>query len=301
MPASQAHSTPHTLEGPCLLLGSGGMLGRAWSSILSDRQIPFTALDYPEIDLAKSRWVDALQLTAQTTVINCTAYTDVDGAESHESTAYRINAEAIGELAIACTDARCKLVHYSTDYVFDGKANAPWPVDAPIHPINAYGRTKAEGDRRLLANNTTALLIRTSWLYAAWGKNFLRTIASALSEGRALKVVDDQHGRPTAACHLALASCALLEHHASGIFHVTGGGPATTWYGFACEIARHLDLKNQIEPCDTAAFPRPALRPAYSVLDLNQTESILGSMPDWRNTVATTLASIQACAPATCA
>ena len=221
-------------------------------------------------------------------VINCCAYTDVDGAEEHEDEATAVNGTGVGDLAVACKDANALLVHYSTDYVFSGNATEPYAVDAPIQPINAYGRSKAIGEQGIRDSGCEHLILRTSWLYAPWGKNFVNTIANAAKKRDALKVVDDQRGRPTSCEHLASLSMKLIEAKARGTFHLTDGGECT-WYDFAKRIAAHANPDCQVNPCTSDEYPTPAKRPGYSVLDLSKTEAITGPMPSWQDNLKQTL------------
>jgi dTDP-4-dehydrorhamnose reductase len=180
------------------------------------------------------------------------------------------------------------LLHFSTDYVFDGAASTPYSVTAALHPNTAYGRSKAKGEALLVASGCEYLLVRTSWLYAPWGKNFVDTIARFARERPSMRVVNDQRGRPTSAEYLAARSLALLEHAARGTFHVTDGGECT-WYEFAKAIAAGSGGTAHMEPCTTAEFPRPAPRPAYSVLDLSVTEALLGPSRAWQDNLADVL------------
>ena len=217
------------------------------------------------------------------TVINCSGYTDVDGAESDEASANAVNGDAISLLSERCAAIGARLVHYSTDYVFDGTASTPYPVNAALAPVSAYGRSKALGESVLQRARCPWLLVRTSWLYAPWGKNFVRTIA------RLARVVNDQHGRPTDCRQLAANTLALLEREQQGVFHVTDGGNACTWFDFATEIVSHSGSSCEVLPCSTAEYPRPAPRPAYSVLDISGTEAVLGKLPDWKHNLASSL------------
>jgi len=274
--------------GRTLLIGSRGMLGRAWAELLDSRGIPFEPLDRPDFDLTTPHSLVERIDASVGLVINCAAYTDVDGAEQAEALATQINATGVGALARRCAEVRCLLVHYGTDYVFDGKANRPYTVDHPRAPIGAYGRSKALGEEQLEASGCARLLIRTSWLYAPWGKNFVRTIAGLLAQRPSLRVVNDQRGRPTSAQHLARASLALVELGSRGTFHVSDGGECT-WYDFATAIAAGTHHACRLEPCTTQEFPRPAPRPAYSVLDVERTEAVLGPLPSWQQNLSAVL------------
>jgi len=272
-----------------LVCGAGGMLGRAWIERLAARGVEGRGADLPDFDLTDEAAVAAHVTGDLRAVVNCAAYTDVDGAEADEATATELNGAAVARLVARCDAVGVPLVHYSTDYVFDGHADAPYPVDRACDPINAYGRSKRVGEEAVLASSGRHLLIRTSWLYAPWGKNFVLTIAKLARERDALQVVNDQRGRPTSSQHLAALSLELLEREQTGIFHGTDGGECT-WFDFATEIARTVAPSCQVAPCSSEQFPRPAPRPAYSVLDLSRTEAVLGPMPDWRDNLAAVLA-----------
>jgi dTDP-4-dehydrorhamnose reductase len=267
--------------GRVLLIGAGGMLGRAWRELLGERGIDVAAPPHAELDLSRSPDF-ARHLAGVRLVINCAAWNDVDGAEEHAHEADTVNGHAVGALAQACAAAGATLVHYSSDYVFDGDADTPYRIDHPTNPVSAYGRSKALGERLVTASGCDALTIRTSWLYAPWGRNFVSIIADLVRTKESIHVVDDQRGRPTSARHLAAASWELLVRGARGIHHVCDGGQCTR-HAFAETIARLLGSACQVIPCSTDAFPRPARRPAYSVLDLTDTEAMIGPMPPWQS------------------
>jgi len=271
-----------------LICGAGGMLGRAWGELLAERGLEARAADLPDFDLADEASIARHVTEDLRAVVNCAAYTDVDGAETDEALATEINGAGVARLVARCDAVGVPLVHYSTDYVFDGSADAPYPVDRACDPVNAYGRSKRVGEEAVLASSGAHLLIRTSWLYAPWGKNFVLTIAKLARERDALRVVDDQRGRPTSSQHLAALSLGLLERDQSGVFHGTDGGECT-WFDFATEIARIVAPSCEVAPCTSDEYPRPAARPAYSVLDLSRTEAVLGPMPDWRVNLAAAL------------
>ena len=274
--------------GSVLLLGANGMLGRAWRGLLDSRGIEHVGLDLPQFDMTDSAQVDAAIDGSHACVINCAAYTAVDDVETNEQIASRVNGDAPGLLAIRCRKVKTTLVHYSTDYVFNGRAQEPYPVDAPRDPVNAYGRTKALGEQNIERAGGPYLIVRTSWLYAPWGQNFVRTIARAAAQRDSLRVVDDQRGRPTSSTHLAASTLRLIESGATGVYHVTDGGECT-WFDFATAIAAKANPSCRVEPCTTDEYPTPAARPAYSVLDLSLTEQRLGPMPDWRQNLAEVL------------
>jgi dTDP-4-dehydrorhamnose reductase len=273
-----------------LLIGATGMLGRAMAAELRRRGMNFEAPGRAELNLADPQSMEAFRRANQhpyRTVINCAAWTDVDGAEKHEGEATQVNGRALGVLWHMIR-ADGTLVNFGTDYVFSGESFAPYPIDAPRSPLNAYGRSKAAGEQTLEDLEALPigwLNIRTSWLYAPWGKNFVRTMHALTREKPVLKVVNDQRGRPTSAEHLARATLDLLATGERGHHHITDGGECT-WFDFAREISRLGGGTARIEPCTSAEFPRPAKRPAYSVLDLSETERLIGPMPDWRANLA---------------
>ncbi len=275
-----------------LVIGARGMLGRAWADELRTRGVGFDAVDLPEFDVRDDETVRlALGRGRYSHVLNAAAWTDVDGAESDEAGADELNATALGCVAAACAAAGSHLVHISTDYVFSGDTDRPYATDAPHDPVNAYGRSKAKGESVLFASGASWTLIRTSWLYAPWGANFVRTMVRLFQERDTVRVVDDQRGRPTSVRTLARASLDLLRGARAGTWHVTDRGE-TTWYGLAAEIARITGSPCRVEPCGSGSFPRPARRPAYSVLDITETERTLDWLPTWEDALARVLGEI---------
>jgi dTDP-4-dehydrorhamnose reductase len=267
-----------------LILGAGGQLAEAFERLLSQRQSPYLALTWEQADFSKPQKL-RLPLSGMTAVINCGAYTNVDGAEEDEKTARNVNGEAVGVIAQACKAASIPLVHFSTDYVFDGAGNTPLVPEHPRAPLNAYGRTKALGEELLEQSGADYLLVRTSWVYSSWGVNFVKTMARLTREKDSLKVVDDQRGRPTHVTGLAERSLALLEKGHRGTFHCTDEGECT-WFGFTQAIRDAIGAECKIIPCTTAEFPRPAVRPAYGVLDTQKTDALLGPAKHYREWLA---------------
>ncbi|TCP56089.1 dTDP-4-dehydrorhamnose reductase [Tamaricihabitans halophyticus] len=205
-------------------------------------------------------------------VINAAAYTAVDAAEQDEAAAFAVNADGPRVLAAACAAHRVPLLHVSTDYVFDGTASEPYEPDDQVRPTSAYGRTKLAGEQAVLRSGARAWVVRTSWVYGGTGQNFVRTMVRLAGERAELSVVDDQRGAPTWAADLAAGLVELAEWVVGGhppeaaVLHCTNGG-ATTWYEFARAIFSELGTDpDRVRPCGTADFPRPAARPAYSVL-----------------------------------
>lgn len=275
-----------------LLLGRKGMLARAFDELLERRGLDYSIAARPELDLTRPETIETALLPGVRVVINCAAYTDVDGAESDEAAATLVNGFAVSALAERCREIGATLVHFSTDYVFAGVSDAPYPVDAPIAPLNAYGRSKALGESKIRDARGNHLILRTSWLYAPWGKNFVRTMAHLSADRDSLRVVSDQRGRPTSVEHLAQATLALLDADARGTLHVTDGGECS-WFEFASAVVSELHPSCGVEPCASDEFPRPAPRPSYSVLDLEVTEALIGAMPDWRDNLAHVLPRLE--------
>lgn len=271
-----------------LVVGASGQLGRCLVERLAahPRDALAGAPSRAELDVTDREAVRrVVAAAAPDVVVNAAAMTHVDACESEPEAAHRANALAPGWLAEASRAAGARFVHLSTDYVFDGTARRPYREDDPTGPRSVYGRTKLEGEQRALAADPDALVVRTAWLFGP-GRNFVRTILEAAEralrgEGPGLRVVDDQRGSPTYAGHLADALLALVEGDAAGIYHVANSGSATWW-----ELARaavdawgHPELP--IEKVTTAQFPRPAPRPAWSVLDLGKAERAGVRMPGW--------------------
>lgn len=282
---------PTIASRPIVILGAAGMLGTAWTRLLAREKVHHIALTREQIDLSRPGTLTYLETLAPAAVINCAGFTRVDDAETREDQARAVNAQGAAAAAATCARLDVPLIHYSTDYVFDGTASEPYRADAATAPINAYGRTKLEGERLVAAAHPGALVIRTSWLYAPWGSNFVRTIAAKAREHPTLRVVTDQRGRPTSAEHLALGSLRLLRKGVTGLHHLTDEGEAT-WFDFARAIVRLTGARCVVEPCVSSEFPRPARRPAYSVLDLSQTIDSIGPLVQWNDALAQVISSI---------
>jgi len=202
-------------------------------------------------------------------VINCAAYTDVDGCESDPDRAFAINADGVKNLAHACRETRAKLIHISTDYVFDGASQRPYVEDDATNPLSVYGRSKLAGERYVQDILESYVIVRTEWLYGRQGKHFVGTMLQLARERDVLEVVDDQTGSPTCAADLAQAIAALLAASAKGIYHVTNAG-SCTWYGFACRILALAGSTTRVKPITSARLARPAPRPANSVLNCSK-------------------------------
>jgi dTDP-4-dehydrorhamnose reductase len=258
-----------------LVLGAGGMLARGLARLRPEAR----ALGIDELDVTDSAALARVVVPGVTVVWNAAADTRVDNCEGDPGH-LAVNDVAVGEIARLCRAAGALLVHVSTDYVFDGRPGRPWREDDPVDPVNAYGRGKLGGERRALASGAEALVVRTSWVFAPGGVNFVDTILGLAASGKTeLKVVDDQRGRPTFAPDLAAALVKLVSVGARGLVHFANAGE-TTWYGLAKEsLARGGYPGVRLVPCATAEFPRPAARPANSVLDTSLYERLTGERP----------------------
>lgn len=250
-----------------LVLGGHGMLGTDLRATLADRGQTVIAPRSTECDI---REPDCLRgrLDGVDVVVNLAAWTAVDDAEAHEPEAFALNATAAHHVARQCAAAGVGLVHVSTDYVFDGRASTPYAVDAPQRPRSAYGRTKAAGEWAVRAAHPGAHVVRTAWLYGTHGSSFVATMLRLAGQHETLSVVDDQAGQPTWTVDVAGAVIDLVESGAPAGFHHATSSGQTTWYAFTREIFRLRGLDpERVNPTTTEAFPRPAPRPAYSVLD----------------------------------
>lgn len=268
-----------------LITGSGGQLGGALQRTAPD-YADINCIDVEDLDLTDHAMLRArLAVEAPDVILNAAAYTAVDKAESNEELARAINADAVLLMAEAMTQTGGKLVHVSTDFVFDGQSSTPYKPDDARAPISAYGRTKAEGEDHLSKSD---LLVRTAWVYEAGGTNFVRTMIRLMNERDEIGVVADQIGSPTWATGLAQTIWALVEQGASGTFHHSDAG-VVSWHEFALTIAEEaLELGlitsiPNIKPISTSDYPTPASRPAFSVLDCSKTREFLGdTVTPWR-------------------
>jgi dTDP-4-dehydrorhamnose reductase len=261
-----------------LVLGGAGMLGRAFAGL---GRSELRSLHREDFELGHSDPFELLERQRPQLVINCAAYTEVDKAEAEPERAHLVNAAAVGKLAEACQSVGSGLIHFSTDYVFDGSANVPYEPDAPKRPINVYGQTKSDGEDLALQSGVELLIVRTSWVFAPWGKNFVRTMGELLRTRPEVRVVADQVGCPTYAPDLAARALALYESNVRGVAHVTNG-PPVSWYEFAVAIQEAQGSDAQIIPVPSADFPRPAPRPHYSVLSSTSGRGIGEALPDFR-------------------
>jgi len=263
-----------------VITGAEGQLGIALRQVLLGHQL--TALDLPSFDLADSDCGRAIVEASPEVVIHAGAYTNVDGAERNPALAMTINADGTERVAWAATQTRARLIYISTDYVFDGLGTRPYIESDPTNPVSVYGESKRAGELRALAGCQNTLVIRTAWLYGHHGRNFVKTILQLAVDHPCLKVVADQRGCPTFAEDLAGMIGNLLTHPAQGVLHVTNEGDCT-WHDFATEIVRLSGLRVPVEAITTAEMPRPAKRPAYSVLSADRLHQLGFRMPAWQD------------------
>lgn len=249
-----------------LVLGGAGMLGQALCGALEARGHEALPHDRRITDISRSGAVgEAIQRTAPSHVFNCAAYTAVDRAEEEEDRAFAVNADGAGRAAAAAATAGLPFLHLSTDYVFDGRKDGGYLEDDPIHPLSAYGRTKAAGEEQVRKAHPGACIVRTQWLYGHGGPNFVETMLRLGAERESLSVVDDQLGSPTCTSDLADALVTLAETDSGGTYHLTNSGVGS-WYDFAKKIFELSGVEVSLSPVPTTAFPRPAPRPLRGVL-----------------------------------
>ncbi|MBC8365849.1 dTDP-4-dehydrorhamnose reductase [bacterium] len=264
-----------------LVTGSGGMLGQRLVEQGWRRAHHVIPVDLPSFDLGNPKEAAAIiRAEAPEAVIHTAALTDVDACESRSDEAMAINGLALGPLAKAAHEMGAYFLAIGTDYVFDGEKGEPYTVDDQPNPQTVYGGSKLLGES--LALEAGGAVARLSWLFGPGGGNFVKTMAGLLSEGKDLKVVDDQIGRPTFTRDAAAAIMDLTEARAPGIWHISNGG-WTSWYGFACAIAEGMGLSadEQIRPCSTKEYPRPAARPADSRLDTSLLDKQFSALQAW--------------------
>jgi dTDP-4-dehydrorhamnose reductase len=276
------------------VFGASGLLGRALVQKLTAEQV--TALSSKDADLRDATGVERVVRAARPEcIVLCAAYTDVDGCESNRDLAFSVNRDGALNVARAARDAASRLIFLSTDYVFDGGKRSPYEVVDPRNPINVYGQTKAQAEERLLEVMPDAVIVRTSWLFGPGGKCFPATILRLAASRPELAVVNDQRGSPTLTTDLASALLLLGKKDPRGIVHVTNSGDCT-WYEFANEIIGTAGLDNHVRPVSTTEFPRPARRPAYSVLSPASRIECGIEMPTWQDALRRYLAEVPATA-----
>ena len=286
-----------------LVTGSTGQLGFEVLGAFSQSGHEIIAPVRQELDfLNPDEVADRVRRLQPDWVINCAAYTQVDRAESEVEQAFVINRDSVAQLAGAVAGYGGNLLQVSTDFVFDGEQSRPYREEDDARPLGVYGRSKWEGEQAVRAVLPEAIILRTAWVYGIHGHNFVKTILRVASEGKPLRVVDDQVGSPTWARDIAGAIRALVQHRARGTYHYTNAG-STSWHGFASAILAEATeagfaLKtDSVEAIPTSGYPTPARRPAYSVLDTGKIQSLLTApIPHWRDSLNRMLKELQTCA-----
>ncbi len=278
-----------------LVTGANGQLGWELSQLAASYpKYQFVMVDRSVLDLSKPETIHSvLDTIAPDVIINPAAYTAVDKAETEKELAYTINAKSVEVMAAYAALKHIPFISFSTDYVFTGTATEPYTTETTIAPINYYGSTKADGESLAIAANPDTIIIRTSWVFSSHGNNFVKTMMRLMKERDSLNVVSDQKGRPTYAKDLAITTMKMIEaidvgKKIKGIYHFANQGE-TTWFDFAKKIQSVAGLTCEVNPIQTADFPTPAKRPAYSVLDTTKIEQDLGiQIPYWES-------ALQAC------
>jgi dTDP-4-dehydrorhamnose reductase len=267
-----------------LVTGAAGMLGQDVVRAARGAGHEVVALARADLDVSdRAAVLAAVSAAGPGAVVNCAAWTDVDGAEEHEDRATEVNGAGAGNVAAAAGAAAATIVHVSSDYVFDGTKDAPYVESDEPAPLSAYGRSKLAGERAVAAAGGRHAIVRSSWLFGAGGSNFVETMLGLAAERDSVQVVTDQVGCPTWTGHLAPALVALAAGGAEGLFHVAGAG-AASWNAFAAEIFRAAGVACRAEPTTTEEFPRPARRPAWSVLASERRDA--PRLPPWQEGLA---------------
>ena len=277
-----------------IVTGAGGMLGADVTRQFSSN-FKVTALTRKELDITDKKAVrQVFKHYRPEIVINCAAFTRVDDCESMKETAFSVNAEGPGILASACRDSGALLVHISTDYVFDGSKKSPWKEDEPKAPLNIYGESKLQGEKRVEARCENYLIIRTSWLFGLNGPNFITTMLDLSKKRDELSVVNDQEGSPTSTRDLAWGIKMLVMHDLRGVFHCCNSG-SCTWFDLCRFVFEKRGIKGvTLKPVPSESFPRPAARPEYSVLDTSRFKKFTGrKMRPWQQAVSEYLSDLE--------
>lgn len=262
-----------------LVTGARGMLGSEVVRTLSGTA-DVTAVDVGDFDITdEAATHSAVRRAAPDAIVNCAAFTDVDGAESRRDTAFAVNARGAGNVARAAAAVGASLLHVSTDYVFDGAKGRPYVESDGPRPLGVYGESKLAGEGEVMAAGGKALIARTAWLYGRQGRNFVESILELSARGGPLRVVDDQVGPPTSARDLSVIVAELIPTGATGVVNATNSG-SCSWHRFACEILEVAGIRGiEVQAVRSSHFHRPAARPAYSVLALDRLVSLIGWLP----------------------
>jgi len=277
-----------------LLLGAGGMLAHDLAAH-APPEVALTRLTRAQLDVtAQSALARAIRDLAPAVVINAAGYTRVDDAERERDLAFAVNGVAPGAIGRAAAAVRATVVHFSTDYVFDGEACAAYREGDPPHPLSVYGESKLDGERTLAASGAEFLIVRTQWLFGRWGRSFPRTMWERAKKRQATRAVSDQTGRPTSTEDLARATWRLVALGATGILHVANGGHASR-YEVALRVFAREGTGALLAPCATRDFPTAAPRPTRAVLDTTSADTLLGGpLPDWEESLDRFLEALRA-------
>jgi len=255
------------------ILGGKGMLGSDIADICHRRGIDTTILDLPEFDITNPKQLAEVVKSTQI-IVNCAAYTNVDGAENQIESAYKINAEAVGRLGALARKADVLVLHISTDFVFDGRSDKPYIETDPANPVNTYGKTKLAGEYLLSQSGCGHCILRVEWTYGSAGDNFVTRLIKRAKTGGTLTVVDDQVGSPTATIEVAETICKVLSRKPEGIFHFAGTGYVSR-FEMAKFIFDKLSMDVNLLPCKTSDYPSPAARPLNSRFDCSKIKGLL--------------------------
>lgn len=277
-----------------LITGSSGQLGSELKKISAQfPELDFTFTDVEELDITSANAVsDFLDALKPQYLVNCAAYTAVDKAETDISKTTLINKTAVGFLSEASAKVGCRIIHVSTDYVFDGRGPRPYTEENPTAPQSVYGATKLEGELLCMANNPDCIIIRTSWLYSAFGNNFVKTMLRLGNERPEIGVIVDQIGTPTNAADLARAILSIIssvekgeKEYMPGIYHYSNEGVAS-WFDFTKAIFEFKNIDCKVKPIGSEEYPSPVQRPAYSVLNKSKIKKVYGlTIPYWRDSL----------------
>ncbi|MEE9369835.1 MAG: dTDP-4-dehydrorhamnose reductase [Sedimentisphaerales bacterium] len=260
-------------EDKVIILGGKGMLGTDLARQCTEQAINFEAFDLPEFDITNEKQLSNV-VRNSSIIINCAAYTNVDKAESEAEPAYKINAEAVGQLGILARQANVWVMHISTDFVFDGKSDKLYVETDTLNPINTYGASKLAGEQLLVESRCRHCIMRVEWTYGRAGNNFVTKLIQRAKTNKTLKVVDDQLGSPTATTEVAKVICKLLPNRPEGLFHFASEGYVSR-FDMAKFIFDNLKWKVDLSPCKTSDFPTPAQRPLNSCFDCSKIKALL--------------------------
>ncbi len=273
-----------------LITGANGQLGKEFGAIASLYEDDFTFIFVSKQDLPIDDFIALECFFDQNKIdfcVNCAAYTAVDKAETEIELAYLVNETGVANLATLCHKHHTKLIHISTDYVFDGTATSPITEEQKTNPLSVYGASKLKGENAAIQNNPSTLLLRTSWVYSSFGNNFVKTMVRLMNEKESINVVSDQIGRPTYARDLANTILEIInswQDEFAGVYNFSNTGDAISWYDFACAIKESIESKCIVNPIPSSAYPTPAKRPSYSVLNTTKLETqFCISIPNWRD------------------